>query len=138
MPWASHGLPRSRNTIMKILKYSPLALLFLLGFSVSIFADDPAAACGAAGCGIVVWLIMMIAMFAFFIGLIIFIFKWIKKDAISRGMPNAGSISWLALLGLLGLLIYVLQRPQGNMFSCPHCGKQRMQGLTHCPHCGQP
>ncbi len=100
--------------------------------------DDPAAACGAAGCGIIVWLIMMVVIFGIAIGVIVFIVKWIGKDATSRGMPNAQSMKWLGLLGLLGLIIYLLQRPQGNMFPCPHCGKPRMQGLPQCPACYQP
>lgn len=99
---------------------------------------DPAAACGAAGCGIVVWLIMMIVIFGVAIGVIVFIVKWIGKDATSRGMPNAQSIKWLGLLGLLGLVIYLLQRAQGNTFPCQHCGKPRMQGLPQCPHCFRP
>ncbi len=100
--------------------------------------DDPAAACGAAGCGIIVWLVMMIVIFGIAIGVIVFIVKWIGKDATSRGMPNAQSIKWLGLLGLLGLVIYLLQRPQGNAFPCPHCGRPRMQGMPQCPSCFQP
>src|SRR5438874_9234253 len=123
---------------MKKLNRLALAFLCLLVSSLSIFADDPAAACGAMGCGLVVWLIMMILVFGVSIAIIVFIFKWIKKDATARGMPNADTICWLALLGLLGLLIYVLTRPQGNTVPCPHCGHPRMQGLPQCPFCHQP
>lgn len=114
------------------------ALLFCIGFSTPIFADDPAAACGVAGCGLLIWLIAMLVIIGVAVAIIVFIFKWIKKDARSRGMPNADSVCFLALLGLLGLLIYVLTRPQGNVFACQHCGQMRMQGLPRCPHCGQP
>ena len=125
----------------KLIDFALLALCLQVPL-ISVFGQsrngDPAAACGAAGCGIVVWLIMMVVVFGIAIGVIVFIVKWIGKDATSRGMPNAQSIKWLGLLGLLGLLIYLLQRAQGNTFPCPHCGKPRMQGLPQCPHCFQP
>lgn len=128
---------------MKQFSGSALILACLHVLSVSAFAqrrggDDPAAACGAAGCGIIVWLVMMVVIFGIAIGVIVFIVKWIGKDARSRGMQNADSIKWLGLLGLLGLVIYLLQRPQGNAFPCPHCGRPRMQGLPQCPSCFQP
>lgn len=126
----------------KLFDFTLLALC-LQGAGISAFGQssrngDPAAACGAAGCGIVVWLIMMVVIFGIAIGVIVFIVKWIGKDATSRGMPNAQSIKWLGLLGLLGLVIYLLQRPAGNAFPCPHCGRPRMQGLPQCPSCFQP
>lgn len=96
------------------------------------------AACGLMGCGIVVYLLVMLLIVAGTIALVVFIIRWIGRVATARGMPNAGSIKWLGLLGLLGLLIYVLTRPQGNVMPCSHCGKSRMQGLPICPHCGQP
>ncbi len=95
-----------------------LFLLCLSGFSISVFAQqngDPTAACGAMGCMFFVWLLVILAIFAGFIALIVFIIKWIRKDAVSRGMPNADSIKWLGLLGLIGLLIYMMQRPDGRM-----------------------
>lgn len=99
---------------------------------------DPTAACGLMGCGIVVYLLVMLLIVVGAIVLTIFIIRWIGRDATARGMPNANSIKWLGLLGLLGLLIYVLKRPQGNVMPCPRCGKPRMQGTPVCPHCGQP
>ena len=101
-------------------------------------SGDPTAACGVVGCGIIVYLLVMLLIVAGAIALIVFIIRWIGRDATSRGMPNANSVKWFGLLGLLGLLIYVLQRPQGNTLPCPHCGQPRMQGLPRCPHCGQP
>lgn len=100
---------------------------------------DAGAACGALGCGVfaIVYILILLVVLGVAIGLIVFIIKWIKRDATVRGMPNADTIKWLGLLGLLGLLIYVLQRPQGNALPCPSCGQQRMQGLPLCPHCGK-
>lgn len=94
--------------------------LMLMSLSTPLLAQrnsggGEVAGCGMAGCMLVVWLLVMVAILGGAIALIVFIIKWIKKDATMRGMPNADSIKWLGLLGLLGLLIYLLQRPQGPM-----------------------
>src|SRR5512141_2266582 len=73
------------------------------------------AACGLMGCGIVMYLLFLAVILGLAIALIVVIFKYIKRDSLARGMPNASSMPWLALLGLLGLLIYLLMRPQGNV-----------------------
>jgi hypothetical protein len=101
-------------------------------------SNDGGAACGALGCGAfaLIYIGILAAVFGGAIALIIFIIKFIGRDAIARGMPNANGIKWLGLLGLIGLLIYLLQRPQGNVTPCPSCGLSRMQGLAQCPHCG--
>ncbi len=124
---------------MKQLTRQAFSMLFILSLSIPILADagPPAGACGVMGCAVIVYLLILAVALAIGIGIVVFIFKWIKKDARSRGMPNADSICFLALLGLLGLLIYVLTRPQGNVMPCPSCGQPRMQGLARCPQCNQ-
>jgi hypothetical protein len=123
---------------MKILKNTGSALLSLLLLSLPVFAqrsgDPDAAACGILGCGVVFYLLFIGLMLAAAVVIIVLIFKYIKKDAMARG--DNPSKAWFALLGLLGLLIYVLTRPQGNVMPCPSCGQGRMQGLPRCPHCG--
>jgi len=93
--------------------------------------DGGGEACGALGCGVfaIFYILIILVVLGGAVALIVFVIKFIKKDATSRGMPNADSIKWLGLLGLLGLLIYLLQRPQGNVLPCPSCGQNRMQGL---------
>ncbi len=100
--------------------------------------DGGGEACGALGCGVfaIFYILIILVVLGGAVALIVFVIRFIKKDATSRGMPNADSIKWLGLLGLLGLLIYLLQRPQGNVLPCPSCGQNRMQGLPTCPHCG--
>ena len=121
-----------------------LFLLILTSTSVLAFAQsggDAGGACGAlafgAGglIGLVIYLLIIAVCLAIPIVLIIVVIKFIKKDATARGMPNADSIKWLGLLGLLGLVIYLLQRPDAVFQPCPTCGKPRMPGQP-CPHCG--
>jgi hypothetical protein len=116
-------------------------LLFIAASSASLVAADTSGggeACSALACGVggIMYLVILLLCLAIPIALIIFVVKYIRKDAVARGMPNADSIKWLGLLGLLGLLIYLLQRPQGNVVPCPSCGQNRMQGLPQCPQCG--
>jgi hypothetical protein len=125
---------------MKNLKNIGAALLSLLLLSLPILAqrrnadDEAAAAVAACGAFAVVYILILLFVLAISIVIIIVIFKYIKKDAIARG--DNPSKAWFALLGLLGLLIYVLTRPQGNVMPCPSCGQGRMQGLPRCPNCG--
>jgi uncharacterized membrane protein YhaH (DUF805 family) len=94
--------------------------------------DDAAGALGACGClGFVGFII-----FAFF-AINIAILVWVARDAKSRGMDS--SVLWMILVmltGLIGLIIYVLSRPQGNLMVCQHCGNKRLQASAKCPHCG--
>ena len=111
-----------------------LFLAMLLSLALPVFAQNDGAACGAIGIILVVYLVILLVILAIAVTVIIIIFKYIKKDATARG--DNPSKAWFALLGLLGLLIYVLTRPQGNVMPCPSCGQGRMQGLPRCPHCG--
>ena len=124
---------------MKTIQRSLLLLLtFSLSTTVAFAQDDSGAACGIVACGMLFYLLMIAVMLGISVLIIVLIFKFIKRDALARGMPNANAMPWLALAGLMGLLIYVLIRPQGNVMPCPACGLQRMQGLQTCPHCGRP
>ena len=61
----------------------------------------------------------------------------LARDAKARGMDN--SVVWMVLVmitGLLGLIIYLLSRPKGELVPCPNCGNKRMQISAKCPHCG--
>jgi uncharacterized membrane protein YhaH (DUF805 family) len=92
-----------------------------------------AAGCAAcSGCGglfILVWLGL--------IGLQIALWVWVARDAKARGMDSA--ILWMLLVvfvPLLGIVVYLFARPQGNMVQCPNCGNRRLQASVKCPHCG--
>ena len=94
--------------------------------------DDAAAAAGCLGCGAFMFFIVIAA-----IAINIAILVWVAKDAKNRGMDNA--VLWMILVfftGLIGLLIYVFSRPQGNLIQCASCQNKRLQVSAKCPHCG--
>jgi uncharacterized membrane protein YhaH (DUF805 family) len=113
----------------------PLAAFFLLA-PVACFAQNNAGnpAGGAAACGCCgTFIFIPIAFFAISIALLV----WVARDAKARGMDSA--VLWMALvffLNLIGLVIYIFSRPQGNLVSCPNCGNKRLQASVKCPHCG--
>jgi hypothetical protein len=93
--------------------------------------DDasPFVACGCLG----FFGFIMVGIIALNIALLI----WVARDAKSRGMDNA--VVWMILVmltGIIGLIIYLFTRPQGNLVPCPQCGNKRLQVSAKCPHCG--
>ena len=115
-----------------------LPLLFLVSNALAQDAspagdEAAAAAAGIAGLGCS----CLIALIA--VAIQIAIAVWVYKDAKARGMENAVLLTVLTIFtGLLGLLIYILMRPKGNLMACPSCQKKRLQGSAKCPHCGNP
>jgi hypothetical protein len=110
-------------------------LLLLLAPAKLLMAqnDNPAAGCaGCFACGV-----LPMVFFVAIIALHIAILVWVAKDAKSRGMDNA--VLWMILVvltGLIGLIVYVLARTQGNLIPCPNCHNNRLQVSVRCPHCG--
>lgn len=109
----------------------------VLAFSsfVQAQSNDASGAAGCAacsGCGG-----MLLFIWLGLIGLQIALLVWVARDAKARGMDSA--ILWMLLVlffPLLGIVIYLFARPQGNMVQCPNCGNKRLQASVKCPHCG--
>lgn len=105
-------------------------------FTASAFAQNNAAgaAGSAAACGVCgTFIFIPIAVIALNIALLV----WVARDAKARGMDS--SVLWMLLVlftSVIGLIIYLLSRPQGNLISCPNCNNQRLQASVKCPHCG--
>ncbi|MDA1312544.1 MAG: PLDc N-terminal domain-containing protein [Acidobacteria bacterium] len=67
----------------------------------------------------------------------IYLLVWVSKDAKARGLDN--SVLWMIVVlvfSLLGLLIYILSRPKGELVACATCGNKRLQTSAKCPSCG--
>jgi uncharacterized membrane protein YhaH (DUF805 family) len=110
------------------------ACVFVFSTLVQAQGTDASGAAGCAacsGCGglvIVIWL----GLIALQIALLV----WVARDAKARGMDSA--ILWMLLVlffPLLGIVIYLFVRPQGNMIQCPNCGNKRLEASVKCPHC---
>lgn len=121
----------------KIKSVGALSMLLILWSPVlAQRAGEEAEAC--AGCGIcggslVVLVLIPLAIFALNIALLV----WVARDAKARGMDSA--VLWMVLVmftSVIGLIIYILSRPQGNVVRCPSCGNNRLQASAKCPHCG--
>ncbi len=78
---------------------------------------------------------MMIPVVIFVLNIVLLV--WVARDAKSRGMDNA--VLWMILVmftSFIGLIIYILSRPKGDLVQCPHCNNKRFQAGAKCPHCG--
>jgi hypothetical protein len=62
---------------------------------------------------------------------------WVAKDAKARGMDNVPVwILLVAVTGVVGLIVYICVRTQGNLVPCPSCHNNRLEVSRLCPHCG--
>jgi len=121
----------------KHFKSAVVLCLFLLLGSAALWAQQPmsdeeALGCAACGGG---FIFIIIAAFVINIAILV----WVARDAKARSMDSA--VLWMLLVlctGLLGLIIYLFSRPQGNVISCPSCNNKRLQASAKCPHCGNP
>jgi small-conductance mechanosensitive channel len=118
---------------IKVLRlFTLLALFAPVACFAQAYPEEPArqaAACGCCG----MFLLIPIAFLAISIALLV----WVARDAKARGMDSA--VVWMLVvffLNLIGLVIYLLSRPQGDLFPCPNCGNMRLLASVRCPHCG--
>lgn len=117
-------------------RFAGLSSAFALLLPVASFAQigPKYAASGLAGCGCCgTFIFIPIAALAISIALLV----WVARDAKARGMDSP--VLWMLVvfcLNLIGLVIYLLSRPQGILIQCPNCGNQRLQTSVKCPHCG--
>jgi phospholipase D-like protein len=97
-------------------------------------SDDSGPAAAAGGCALCGSLLMIpVLIFALNIALLV----WVARDAKARGMDN--SVLWMLLVmftSVIGLIIYLFSRPQGNVIQCRNCQNKRLQVSARCPHCG--
>jgi len=110
--------------------------LFTQMIETALLQRGDAGAGAGAACGCLGFFgFVIIAVIALNIALLV----WVARDAKSRGMDSA--VIWMILVMLtsvVGLIIYIFSRPQGNLVRCAHCGNSRLQASAKCPHCGNP
>lgn len=116
---------------------APLAALCsipLLAFAQDSGDAAAGAASGLAGCGCCgTFIAIPITVVVLNIALLV----WVARDAKARGMDSA--ILWMLLVfctSIVGLIIYLLSRPKGDLVRCPNCNNQKLQAAMRCPHCG--
>ncbi|HVO09207.1 MAG TPA: zinc ribbon domain-containing protein [Vicinamibacteria bacterium] len=63
---------------------------------------------------------------------------WVYVDARGRGVRRAWLFAFLAAMsGPLGLIVYLIARPEGLLsLRCPGCDRE-VDGGAFCPHCGR-
>lgn len=91
-----------------------------------------AAACLSGGIGCAIMIGIGVVLLAIKVVMII----WVYKDSKARGDQNA--VLWIVLLfftNIIGLVIYLVVRPKGDLVPCPQCHQKKMDVLTKCPHC---
>jgi putative membrane protein insertion efficiency factor len=99
--------------------------------------DDEKKAIGAACAAGGVWCAFMAVIFVVAIVLKVLMIVWVYKDSKARGDQNA--VLWIVLLvftNIIGLVIYLVARPKGDLFPCPDCHQKKLETVTRCPHCG--
>ncbi len=64
---------------------------------------------------------------------------WATMDSKKRGYSPGRMILiffMVLLIPVIGLILYLILRPSGNMVACPKCGKKALSHLKRCPNCG--
>jgi cytochrome bd-type quinol oxidase subunit 2 len=92
--------------------------------------EEALATCGACG-GTLLFLVVAVIVIN------VAILVWVAKDSKARGMGS--SLGWMVLVlftGVIGLIIYLLARPKGEMVLCDNCHNKKLKYLRQCPSCG--
>ena len=110
-------------------------IVFNAGYVFAQRNDDADACAGCGICGGSIFVLIVIPLVIIVLNIALLV--WVARDAKARGMDS--SVLWMILVmltGLLGLVIYLFSRPQGNVIPCQSCGNSRLQASARCPHCG--
>ena len=117
---------RLRNTLIAL---SAAATLLL--FVTPVFAQSDGEAISA---GITTTYLLCCGL-SLLLNLVMLV--WVAKDASERGTSAGAWLIIVFLFGFLGLLGYLVARPQGKLVECPHCGRKKPIRDQICPHCGR-
>ena len=119
------------STLKRLTLVGALCLVPSIAFGQVDSNNASSGAAGLACCG--TFIFIPILFFVLNIALLV----WVARDAKARGMD--GAVLWMLLVlftSVIGLIIYLFSRPQGNMIPCSNCGNKKLQAAVRCPHCG--
>jgi len=114
--------------IKKAIALLSLAFVFLLTLNGVAFAQDDE---GATVAGV-----SYLVCCGIFLLVNILILVWVVQDANNRGTSAGAWLIIVLIFGILGLLAYLVARPQGKLVPCPNCGRSKPIRDQVCPHCG--
>ena len=96
----------------------------------------------AFGLGLALCAVIALIWFIVFIAIAI----WVYKDAEKRGSSGALWLVIVILLGIIGIIIWLIVRPPiggkpgqqpGTGRMCPNCGRPIPMDAKVCPYCGK-
>jgi hypothetical protein len=111
-----------------ILKASCATAMMLL-FSTPLFAAQNDNTLGFA-CG------GLFLFFAIIFIINILILVWVARDAKARDNSSMGWLILVLVAGPIGLIVYLLARPKGEIIVCQHCNNKKLAAMVKCPTCG--
>ncbi len=103
-------------------------LLCLAAVAASAASNDVAGNCCFGSC-LIYFIVVVVINVA--------ILAWVVSDANKRGTTAGAWLLIVLIFGILGLIAYLVARPQGKLVACPHCQAQRPITAVVCPHCGE-
>ena len=117
---------------LRIAAFAFLSQALLAAQSLSDNDAEAAGRLACLGCGAVALAIPLLLLVVQIVLLV-----WVARDAKARGMDSA--VLWMFLvffLPIVGLVVYILSRPQGKLTKCATCSNKRLEVAAKCPHCG--
>jgi len=131
-----------RETLKVILVFVIIFhLIFLLSIVNTVAGeDDDGSGGGGCCCGVcyssILFTVLLILSPIWITISFIIALVYVGKDAKNRGVHNPVLWIFLAIiLGLIGLIIYLIVRPSGTLSVCSNCVKKKLQNAVVCPHC---
>ncbi|MCK5773673.1 MAG: hypothetical protein KAH57_07770 [Thermoplasmata archaeon] len=130
---------RDRGAFVRYVPAYLLLIYFLTVIVTTVSAQtqtEPTSGGGDMGVFLLCMILQLLIPLAI-LGVLIYLAVWSYKDAKSRNWENPALAPILILLGSwIGLIVYMLLRPKGDLVPCRSCTEKKLSTLPVCPHCG--